>query len=100
MEPSSLVMTLPVDNEVVTRSCPRCVVLPAVSKAPPGSCQCGVMDDGKGGEVRLSCYNDECCSQYGTRHSGSQSTAARSHWQHSHSFCSTVTGSGSASVWR
>jgi hypothetical protein len=45
-----------------------CFVLAAaaVSKAPPGSVECGVVDDGKGGVLRLSCPSNKCCSQYGT----------------------------------
>lgn len=38
---------------------------PIPSKAPPGTVECGLVDDGKGGAVRLSCSNNNCCSQYG-----------------------------------
>ena len=34
------------------------------SPAPVGS-ECGVVSDGKGGSVRLTCTNNDCCSQYG-----------------------------------
>jgi hypothetical protein len=39
---------------------------PLVSKAPPGSVECGNVDDGKGGVLRLSCSGNQCCSQYGS----------------------------------
>jgi hypothetical protein len=45
---------------------PAASPIPVVSKAAPGSVECGYVDDGKGGVVRLSCSNNECCSQYGT----------------------------------
>ena len=47
-------------------ACVHCrSALAAVSRAPPGTVECGLVDDGKGGALRLTCQDNKCCSQYG-----------------------------------
>ena len=59
-------VTTGVPSVVAVVRCCFVLAAAAVSKAPPGSVECGVVDDGKGGVLRLSCPSNKCCSQYGT----------------------------------
>ena len=66
---------------------------PVVSKAPPGSAECGLVDDGKGGVLRLTCPDNKCCSQYGASESVARIAVVfvmRRRWQCSGLFVVTV----------